>query len=199
MLGAAFAEIGFAKRSLDASSVFRLLHSAISGRFGRTGEDPAGCEREWTLLDTRNQAPNEFIVRTWVARDGHRTRMSEPSVRRGGILGLFTSSASSVSVGPVAGGVDNGVGLLLCGIASVLAIPLPSRSAVRLDANWLCVMSRSPSDFRSDAEIERLMLLTWVILLGPLVPDESHEHRPSARRYSRAFGQFEPAAIPMAG
>ncbi|MBY0313635.1 MAG: hypothetical protein K2W85_16345 [Phycisphaerales bacterium] len=45
-------------------------------------------------------------------------------------------------------------------------------------------MSRSPSDFRNDAEIERLMLLVWVILLGPLTPEEPHEYLVAIRARS---------------
>ncbi len=174
--GATITEIACSDRSRCRSSLCRLLHFAIQDGSGRTGCDPDCFPCEWALIDTRNQAANEFIVRHWVDRDGRSTRLLEPPISRGGFFAIFATCAASVSVGRVAGGVDHGVGLLLSGIASVLAIPLPSRAATALDANWLCVMSRSPSDFRNDAEIERLMLLVWVILLGPLTPEEPHEY-----------------------
>lgn len=200
-LGATLAEIVCSGRCHSHSSLCRLLHSAIHEGTGHTGCDPDGGPREWALLDTRCRAPSEFIVRNWVGQDGRSIRLPEPLTRHGGILGLFTACASSVSVGRVAGGVDSGLGLLLCGIASVLTIPLPPHAALTLDANWLCVMSRSPSGFSNDAEIDRLMLMTWVILQGPLAPDDPREQPliAGSHLHARMFGSSEPAAIPTAG
>ena len=172
-VSASLARIACSGECRCPTSLCRLLHSAIYDISGHARGEPDCFPREWGLLDTRNQACDEFIVRNWAGPDGRSTRLSDAVVRRGGLLGLLTSSASSVSVGRVASGVDRGVGLLLCGMATALTIPLPPHAAVTLDANWLCVLSRSPSDFSDDSEIERLMLMTWVILEGPLAPVES--------------------------
>ncbi len=200
-VSASLARIACSGECRCPTSLCRLLHSAIYDISGHARGEPDCFPREWGLLDTRNQACDEFIVRNWAGPDGRSTRLSDAVVRRGGLLGLLTSSASSVSVGRVASGVDRGVGLLLCGMATALTIPLPPHAAVTLDANWLCVLSRSPSDFSDDSEIERLMLMTWVILEGPLAPVESDGRPQSAvtGRHGRPFWPSEPAAIPMAG
>lgn len=200
-LGASLAAMPRSGRCQPPSALCRLLHSAMNDVSEHGSCDSDSFPREWALLDTRNQAFEEFIVRNWVGHDGRSTPLADPVVRRGGLLALLTSCPSCVSVGRVAGGVDHGVGLLLCGMASALTMPLPPHAAITLDANWLCVLSRSPSDFSSETQIQRLMLMTWVILQDPLAPDEPYRHCPGAetRSHSRSLWPSEPAAIPTAG
>ncbi|CAN5773921.1 hypothetical protein BH11PLA1_BH11PLA1_04910 [soil metagenome] len=144
----------------------RWLLNAVIRKGARIGSSRSELvAREWALLDTRGCDPGAYFIREWTDAGGvTRPVERQPTLRQGGVLGLFTLEGGCISSGPCVHEVDEGAGLLLVGFGSVLVLPLPVQAWDTLDANWLLVMGERADDF-GDSEIHRISLLTWAILL----------------------------------